>query len=226
MDDCIKNIFNHFNNQFVNNEIIHKYIDYIGKDKFQTLQNRFKSDKFIFENRWIQVITTRSTLVTGTGLGTSSVYAEYKKIDNDKNIFSVKNFGLNESFKPIRIEGKTFPRSLDVKTCRIVNFDTNNTEGNYWIVYISSDLKTIIVAFPFFIPNTSILITPNFACSIITQKTYDDFWADKQGVKEILDECHALGFKNFFNKPLASANTFDIDQSSATPVSNPIEQLN
>jgi len=225
MGEFINHLIKQYQNN-VNNEIVQKYINYIGKDKFKILQDRFKSDLFIFENKWNQVITTRSTLVTGTGLGISSVYAEYKKIDEDKNIFSVENFGLNESFKPIRIEGKTFPRSLDIKTCRIVNFNTNNVEGNYWVTYISSDLKTIIVAYPLFIPNTSVLITPNFACSIITQKNYEDFWNNKEGVEEILTECRNLGFTNFFNKPLASANTLNIDKSSATIVSNPIEQLN
>jgi hypothetical protein len=228
MEGFITNILNHLNKQYqnnVNNEIIQKYIDYVGKDNFETLQNRFNSD-FMFENRWNQVITTRSTLVTGTGLGTSSVFAEYKKIDEDKNIFSVENFGLNESFKPIRIEGITFPRSLEVKTCRIVNFNTNDVEGNYWVAYISRDLKTIIVAFPLFIPNTSILITPNFACSILTQKNYEDFWNDKEGAEEILTECRKLGFTNFLNKPLGSANTLSIDKNLATIVSSPTEQIN
>lgn len=226
-NDNIMTLLSKIYSNCLNKQIIESYKKFVGEEKLQIVNNRFKSSNFVFANKdWNQVMTTRSTTISGTGLGVASVKALYEPILGKNSEFTVNNFGLNENFKPIRIKGITSPRCKDIPTCRTVTFDSINITGDYWILYISNDLKTIVVGFPLFIPGTSILITSNFGCYVITQKTREEFWNKKENVDEILNVTNNLGFTNFFNKPLPSAKSLLVDTEQATDVNGPLDQLN
>ena len=208
----ISKFFNQISNdrysKYINDEIISKHKEIIGKENLKILLDRFNSPNFMFNDiLWNQVLTTRSTAFFGTGIGNSSVSVVYRLIDSENKIFSVNNKGLGENFEPKGVKGTTNARSKDVPTCRIVSFESLGFDGDYWILYVSEDYLTILVASPLFIPETSILVSPNFGCYILTHKTHSQFWNDSNGVQEIRDVAKNFGYDNFFNKPLASAES-------------------
>jgi hypothetical protein len=201
----------------LNEQAVESYKKFLGVERLKTVTDRFKLSNFRFGNvRWNQVMTTRTTTISGTGLGASSVGALYEPILGKEGEFTVNNSGLGENFRPIGVQGTTAPRSKDFPTCRTVTFNSLNFTADYWILYISEDLKTVVVGSPLFIPGTSILVAPNFGIYVITQKTREDFWSLRDNVDEILNLTNNLGFTNFFNKPLPSGKSLLVDPSGAT----------
>lgn len=198
----------------LNEQVIESYKKFLGAEKLKTVTDRFKSSNFKFGDvSWNQVMTTRTTTISGTGLGATSVEALYEPIVGKDGEFTVNNFGLGENFKPIGVQGTTAPRSKDIPTCRTVTFSSLKITADYWILYVSEDLQTVIVGSPLFIPGTSVLVAPNFGIYVITRKTREDFWGIKENVDEILNFTNSLGFTNFFNKPLPSGKSLLVDTS-------------
>ena len=155
MNNIFKNFSNFLNqisnnsySKYINDEIIAKHKEIIGKENLRILLDRFNSPKFMFGDiRWNQVLTTRSTAFFGTGISNSSVSVVYRLIDSEKKIFSVDNKGLGENFESKGVKGTTISRNKDVPTCRIVSFASLGFDGDYWILYVSEDYKTILVCY-------------------------------------------------------------------------------
>ena len=215
---------NHYYSNFIDSDIISQHKKYIGEPQFNVLNERFNSESFSFEGTWNQVLTSRSTIISGTGLSSSTVSAIYKKIEGT-NKYSVLNTSNNDNLKGIFIRGNSPARDESVPTCRTVIFDSIQVEGNYWICYISEDLETILVVSPIIIPLTSICVIPSFICYVLTKKSHDQFWSDNKFVEEILTETTRLGLNDFYNRPLPTAETLSIDLLKASETTGPFGQL-
>jgi hypothetical protein len=191
----------------INKDIVEDYKNFVGKDALEELLKKFNKKNFSIEKKWNQVMGSRSTEILGSGFASTSITAEYSKLDKDT--ISVLNRALNDSFKDIYIKGTSKPRDPSVPTCRTVSFGSTGIEGDYWIIHINDKLDTFIVVAPLILPKTSIKILPGLACYVLTSKTHNKFWGDDRNVKEILDVTKKYGFDNFFNKPLATPETLE-----------------
>jgi hypothetical protein len=83
-------------------------------------------------------------------------------------------------------------------------------EGDYWIVYISNDLSTIIVSAPLLLktPLFAATVTPNFGMYVLT-KDRAGFWKDRGLVAEIKDNLKRLGFNSWYNEAVVSGESFE-----------------
>lgn len=157
---------------------------------------------------WSQVMTSVSTGVLGTGIFLSSVSATYGEIKGSDDV-SVLNQGFNKALDPIYITGKSRARAGN-PLCRTVEFDTVPVEGDYWIVYISNDLSTIIVSAPLLLktPLFAATVTPNFGMYVLT-KDRAGFWKDRGLVAEIKTALRSLGFNSWYNEAVVSGESFE-----------------
>jgi hypothetical protein len=206
----LENIFKGFYSDYkkmISNEIVTDYKRFVGEDELKELLTKFNKKEFSIENTWNQVMGSFTTSLLGSGFGSTSITAEYDKLDEDT--ISVLNRALTDSLQDIYVIGISKPRDTSVPTCRTVSFDSNGIEGDYWILYINDRLDTFIVVAPLIIPETSIKVIPIIACYILTSKSHSEFWSDKKNVKEIFDITEKYGFNNIFIKPLATPKTLE-----------------
>ena len=210
----------------VSDGIVEHYKKIVGSDEdLNILLSRFSEVKF-GEDILFQHLTSRTTTISGTGLGSSSVRATYRKVDEtNENKFSVLNQSFDENLKPIFIKGFTEPRDTKIPTCRTVTFTKIGVEGDYWIVYVSKDISSIIVIAPLILPGTSIMIKPEFICYVLSKKPKEEFWPNNSLVSELLEVAKKLGFTNFFNKPLPTSDTWEPILEDSTEVGSPVDQL-
>jgi hypothetical protein len=207
MDKFTEQIIKSYSDK-LNSDILSEYKKFVGEPELQNLLKKFNNRRFTLFKKWNQVMGSFSTSFLGSGFGSSSITAEYSKLDN--NTVNVLNRAINDSFQDIFVKGISEPRQNDIPTCRTVSFGINNVlKGDYWILYINDSLDTFIVVAPLFIPGTSIKIVPVLACYVLTSKTHCKFWGDDINVKEILNISKKYGFDNIFNKPLATADSLD-----------------
>ena len=205
------------------------YIDFVGSENSKKMKQQFADLSFSNDTEsgtsqprtWQQVMTSVSTGVLGTGVFLSSVSATYGDIEGSDSV-SVLNCGFNKDLEPIYINGKSRARAGNV-LCRTVEFDTVPVEGDYWVVYISEDLSTILVSAPILLKTSLITttISPNFGIYVLT-KDRDAFWANRELVKEINDALNNLGFISWYNEAVVSSESYeytDADAEKAT-VSN------
>ena len=107
--------------------------------------------------------------------------------------------------------------------CRTVEFDTVPVEGDYWIVYISDDLSTVVVSAPI-LAKTSFFattISSNFGMYVLT-KDRAEFWKDRALVTEIDVALKERGFDSWYNTAVVSGESYEytgVDAKRAT-VSN------
>lgn len=208
----IKNVFDNFfsfYNEKVNKDIVEDYKLFVGENELKELQKKFNKRRFKLEKEWNQVMGSITTSFLGSGIGSSSITAEYKKLDKDN--ISVLNRALDNSFQDIFVKGISKPRDSSIPTCRTVSFDNiMGVEGDYWIIHINDRLDTFIVVAPLIIPKTSVKLVPIFACYVLTSKTHYKFWDDEKNVKEILAVAKKYGFdNNLLTKPLATSETLE-----------------
>lgn len=205
--------------KLVNTNIVNEYKKYIGSDLDKLIQD-FSKTKF-GEGVWNQVLTSRTTLVSGSGLGSSSVRATYRLINGKQDTFSVLNQSINENLQSIFIKGESGSRDIDIPTCRTVVFSSIGATGDYWISYISQDRSTIIVVSPIILPGISI---PTF-CYVLTKLEPLAFWKNTSLVEEIQTASKKLGLTNFFNKPLPSALSLEPNLEDSIESNSPIDQI-
>ena len=207
LDNIFKDLYSDYKKK-VNNDIVSEYKRFVGEKELIELLTKFNKKEFSITKRWNQVMGSFTTSLLGSGLGSSSITAEYAKLDED--IISVQNRALNNSFQDIYVKGISKPRDLLFQTCRTVSFDSNGIVGDYWILYINDSLDTFIVVPPLIIPETSIKVLPIIACYILTSKSHSEFWSDKKNVDEIFFIAEKYGFNNnILTKPLATPETLD-----------------
>jgi lipocalin len=205
-------IFNDLNSIYekkVNQDIVEDYKKFVGEKELDLLLTKFNKRRFTLEKKWNQVMGSRTTEILGSGFGSSSITAEYKKIDKDNII--VLNRAIDDSFQNIFVKGMSKPRDISIPTCRTVSFDNIiGLEGDYWIIHINDRLDIFIVVAPLHIPQTSVKVVPVFACYVLTSKTHAKFWSDEKNVQEILEVAKKYGFdNNILTKPVASAETLE-----------------
>lgn len=206
--------------KLMKNNTIESYEKYIGPD-LEKLITDFNKVGF-GEEVWNQVLTSRSTLVSGSGLGSSSVRATYRSISGKGDTYSVLNQSIDESLEPIFIKGESASLDVKIPTCRTVYFSNIDVTGDYWIAYVSRDSSTIIVVSPIRIFGITI---PIF-CYVLTKSAHSEFWGNKQLVKEIQIASEKLGLTNFLTKPLPSAYTFKPELNESIESTSPLDQIN
>jgi len=194
----------------VNKDIVTDYKRFVGEEELKELLTKFNKKEFSIKNTWNQVMGSITTSLLGSGIGSTSITAEYDKLDEDT--ISVLNRAVSDSLQDIYVRGISKPRDTLVPTCRTVSFDNTGIEGDYWILHINDNLDTFIVVAPLIIPETSIKVIPIIACYILTSKSHSEFWNDKKNVKEIFDVTEKYGFNNLLTKPLATPKTLDREQ--------------
>jgi len=196
--------------KMVNKDIVTDYKRFVGEEELKELLTKFNKKEFSIKNTWNQVMGSITTSLLGSGIGSTSITAEYDKLDEDT--ISVLNRAVSDSLQDIYVRGISKPRDTLVPTCRTVSFDNTGIEGDYWILHINDNLDTFIVVAPLIIPETSIKVIPIIACYILTSKSHSEFWNDKKNVKEIFDVTEKYGFNNLLTKPLATPKTLDREQ--------------
>jgi len=210
----------------VSDGIIEHYKKIVGSEKeLDVLVKRFSKVKF-GEDILYQYLTSRTTILSGTGLGVSSVRATYRPVcETNKNRFSVLNQSFDENLKPIFIKGFIDVRDSKIPTCKTVTFTNIGVTADYWIVYVSRDLSSMIVMSPLIVPGTSIMIKPEFSCYVVSKLVKEKFWCNDSLVSELLEASKKLGFINFFNKPLPTSDTCDPNVKDSREVGGPLDQL-
>ena len=180
------------------------YTKFVGKEEVESLVKRFELSKFL--GTWQQVLTSRTTALFGTGITYSSVEANYTLKPFEK--IGVENKAYDTDFKLTTINGISEARIPEVPTCRIVKFDTVHFPGDYWIIYISPDFTTIIVAAPLILPIVPISISDNFGVYVLA-KNREEFWKSERETKAVFDALKKYGFTNIINKPISSGKTYE-----------------
>lgn len=187
--------------------IVNYYTNFVGEKEVEQLVAQFNVDKFC--GKWDQVLTSRSTGLFGTGITYSSVNAVYTL--NKDNTIKVFNSAYDTDFNLTDIEGNSRARDDKIPTCRTVTFASvsDQLEGNYWIIYISPNFDTIIVAAPLIIPFVPIDISNNFGVYVLT-KNRDEFWESNTASEEVFDVLKKYGFTEFWNSPILSGTSYNL----------------
>ena len=149
---------------FYNRKIIQYYIDFVGRYETLSLVTRFKIENFI--GTWYQVATSASTLFLGTGPGKRAVQAVYTVNPSIPGAINVENSAINEIGQKIEITGISLPRSPVLPVCRTVQFGPLPI-GDYWIIYLSPDSRTLVVAAPLII--NGVLKDPSFGIYVLAR---------------------------------------------------------
>jgi lipocalin len=188
--------------------VVNKYEKYVGENELKKLVSTFDPEKFA--GNWKQVMSSASTRVLGSGPNFSSVEATYKLKKNGE--IAVKNDAYDNDFYRVSITGTSRARDENVPTCRTVKFNNLfNIEGDYWLIYATPSFKTVIVAAPIMVKlfNTPLVITNNFGFYVLTRNK-NKFWSSPREYKNTLRALEKYGFNKPWNKPVATAETFEI----------------
>lgn len=130
--------WNLFQQDKINKDIVNDYKKFVGEKELDKILTKFNNSRFSLEKKWNQVMGSFSTSILGSGFGSSSISAEYKKIDKDN--ISVLNRALDDSFNNIFVKGISRPRDISIPTCRTVSFNNiMGVEGDYWILHINEE---------------------------------------------------------------------------------------
>lgn len=188
--------------------VVNKYEKYVGENELKKLVSTFDPENFA--GNWKQVMSSASTRVLGSGPNFSSVEATYKLKKNGE--IAVKNDAYDNDFYRVSITGTSKARDENVPTCRTVKFNNLfNIEGDYWLIYATPSFKTVIVAAPIMVKifNTPLVITNNFGFYVLTRNK-NKFWSSPREYKNTLRALEKYGFNKPWNKPVATAETFEI----------------
>jgi lipocalin len=213
-------------------QITKLYKETIPKEMYENIQTNFSIDLFTGDS-FSQVATSR---LTATGLTSSNVKATYGKVidANKKDTHvSVLNQSMNGDFLYRSIKGESRPRidssGKAVPGCRTVNFNSDERytnqgfEGDYWVIYATSDMQTIVVGSPIILFGYK--LSSNFGVYVLT-KDPETFWSnensearnevmyyitgrsqfnpEKNGKKLCLDK----KYTSWYNEPIATSLTY------------------
>jgi len=188
--------------------VVKKYKEFVGKKELHKLSRVFTPEKFV--GKWKQIMCSPSTSVLGSGPNYSSVQATYKLKKNGK--IAVKNEAYDNDFRRDCITGTSGARDENIPTCRTVKFNNLfDIEGDYWLIYATPSFKTVIVAAPIILKlfNTPLVVANNFGFYVLTRNK-NKFWSSPREYQCIFDVLEKYGFNKPWNKPVATAETFEI----------------
>jgi lipocalin len=187
--------------------VVKSYKKFVGENNLKELTRVFSPEKFA--RNWKQVMCSPSTKILGSGPNYSSVEATYK-LKKD-GIVSVKNDAFDTDFYRVSITGTSRARDAHVPTCRTVNFDNIlKIEGDYWLIFATPSFKSCIVAAPIILRlfNRPLVIAKNFGFYVLTRNRRK-FWSSPEEYQPIIDALKKYRFNKFWNKPVATAETFE-----------------
>jgi len=186
--------------------IIKSYKKFVGENNLKELNRVFSPEKFA--RNWKQVMCSPSTKILGSGPNYSSVEATYK-LKKD-GIISVKNDAYDTDFYRVSITGTSRARDAHVPTCRTVNFNSVKIEGDYWLIFATPSFRSIIVSAPIILRlfNRPLVIANNFGFYVLT-KNRRKFWNSPEEYQPIMDALKKYRFNKFWNKPVATAQSFE-----------------
>jgi hypothetical protein len=220
-------------------QITKLYKETIPKEMYENIQTNFSLDLFTNET-FSQVATSRSTVIPRTGITYSNVKATYGKVNDTKKKdthVSVRNQGMDDNFVYTDITGESRPRidssGAPVPGCRTVYFNANERyddqkfdqgfEGDYWVLYATSDMRTIVVGIPIILFGYK--LSSNFGVYVLT-KDPETFWSNENSEarndvmyyitgsdefnpeKNATKPCLKKKFTSWYNKPIATAQTY------------------
>ena len=189
--------------------VVEKYKKFVGEKELKSLIAVFTSEKF--NGIWKQALCSPTTRFLGTGPNFSSVQAIYD--DSTMNgLISVKNDAYDNDFLRVSISGISRPRDEIVPTCRTVKFNNLfDIEGDYWLIFATPSFQTLIVAAPVILRifNRPVVITKNFGFYVLT-RDIRTFWSTKEEYEPTFKALKRYGFNKFWNKPVATAETYTI----------------
>ena len=172
--------------------IIKKYNEFVPREMAQLIRNNFDIDKFT-NGPYYQVATSASTFLARTGPFYSDVKATYGNIDGNR--VTVLNEANDDNLVFTSIQGVSRPRNCNdcyEPGIRTVVFNANERyseqmgedgfEGDYWVIYATPDMQTIVVGIPLIEPFGLVKISSLAGHYILTKDpTY--FWS-KQNKEE------------------------------------------
>lgn len=220
-------------------QITKLYKETIPKEMYENIQTNFRIDLFT-GGSFSQVATSRSTVIARTGITYSNVKATYGKVNDTKKKdthVSVRNQGMDDNFVYTDITGESRPRidssGAPVPGCRTVYFNANERyddqkfdqgfEGDYWVLYATSDMRTIVVGIPIILFGYK--LSSNFGVYVLT-KDPETFWSNENSEvrndvmyyitgsdefnpeKNATKPCLKKKFTSWYNKPIATAQTY------------------
>jgi lipocalin len=188
--------------------VVEIYKKFVGEDELKKLSSVFTSEKFA--GLWKQALCSPSTRFLGTGPNFSSVQAVYGDLNN--GLVSVKNDAYDNDFFRVSITGTSRARVQRVPTCRTVKFNNLfDVEGDYWVLYVTPSFNTIIVCAPIILRifNRPVVITRNFGFYVLTRNV-NEFWSTTAENEATFNALKRYGFNKFWNKPVATAETYEI----------------
>jgi len=191
--------------------VIGYYNAFVGEQEVADLIERFDNNQFT--GKWDQVMTSLTTGLFGTGIGYSSVQANYSL--NSDGTVKVVNSAFDNEYQFTTIEGTSRDRGLS--TCRTVSFPSlfPSIEGDYWILYISPTFNSIIVGSPLILPGLiPIKLSDNFALYVLARDS-GDFWASSEETKGVFDALKKYGFTSLWNRPYATGSSFALPKPAA-----------
>ena len=172
--------------------IIKKYNEFVPEEMAALIRDNFDIGKFT-DGSYYQVATSASTVLARTGPFYSDVKATYGNIDG--NSVTVLNEANDNNGVFTSIQGVS--RSRKCNDCyepgiRTVVFNANERyseqmgedgfEGDYWVIYATPDMKTIVVGIPLIEPFGLVKIS-SLAGHYILTKDPAYFWS-KQNEEE------------------------------------------
>lgn len=191
-----------------NELVVKKYKEFVGENELRQLLKRFTPEKFA--GIWKQAMCSSSTRFLGSGPNYSSVQAKYTLKEN--NIVGVRNDSYDNDFRKAGITGTSGARDVSVPTCRTVKFNNIfDIEGDYWLIYATPSFQSVIVSAPIILKvfNRPLVIANNFGFYVLT-RNIKKFWSSPEEHEAIFDVLKKYKFRNFWNKPVATAETYEI----------------
>lgn len=171
----------------IDRRIIKKYNKFVPEEMAKLIRENFNINSFT-NGPYYQVATSASTLLAGTGIRYSNVKATYESIDGNK--VSVFNEGNDGNQVATSIQGISRPRKCNNSYepgIRTVVFNPNKRyneqmgedgfEGDYWVIYATDDMNTIVVGIPLIDPFGLINFSNLIGHYILTKKPVE-FWSD------------------------------------------------
>jgi hypothetical protein len=84
-------------------------------------------------------------------------------------------------------------------------------EGDYWLIFATPSFRSIIVSAPIILRlfNRPLVIANNFGFYVLTRNRRE-FWSSPEEYQPIMDALKKYGFNKYWNKPVATAETFEL----------------
>ena len=224
-------------------QITKLYKETIPKEMYENIQTNFSLDLFT-GGSFSQVATSRFTASGLTSSNVKATYGKVNDTKKKDTHVSVRNQGMDDNFVYTDITGESRPRidssGAPVPGCRTVYFNANERyddqkfdqgfEYDYWVLYATSDMRTIVVGIPIILFGYK--LSSNFGVYVLT-KDPETFWSNENSEarndvmyyitgsdefnpeKNATKPCLKKKFTSWYNKPIATAQTYYPEEYSA-----------